>query len=85
MLTLTIHEIKDLAEFAGLRVAPVSKRDLPDMDAELTVSPCPETGIQCSEGGWHPRYRYVAIYTDYPEEGCHPLGPRIREEPTVET
>lgn len=81
MITLTIHEIKDLAEFAGLRVAPVSKRDLPDMDAELTITKGPADGVRPHRPGELRRCQYVAYYTDYPEEGCHPLGPCIREEP----
>lgn len=71
-LTLTIEEIKDLAEMAGLSV---NKDDLDDENklTEIVVTACPKKGIQETDGSIV-HYKHMAYYEEYPEEGVCPLG-----------
>ena len=73
MTTLTIKEIKELATFAGLDVK--TNLEIDDMEAEITLMPCPEDGL--SDGDDMPKKKYtgsIAYFTEYPDEGCQPLG-----------
>lgn len=72
-VTLTVAEIQELAEFAGIRVDR-SRSPLDDSEMEITIEPCPEEGI-AEEDGSRGHYRHIAYYEDYPEEGAWPLGP----------
>lgn len=70
MMALSILEIKDLAEFAGLEVKPPSSRD--DMEAEITITECPKEGIE--DEGTQRHFKHIAYFSEYPEEGAWPLG-----------
>ena len=71
-MTLTIDQIKDLAEFAG----PVVIGDVTDDDkeTEITINACPKKGIQDGDGSII-HCRHIAYMEEYPEEGVAPLGP----------
>ena len=71
-LTLTMEEIKDLALFAGFRVAP-DDLDEDNKDTEITIEVFPEKGIK-DDDGILTGYRHLAYLAEYPEEGAMPLG-----------
>jgi hypothetical protein len=73
MLTLTIAEIKDLAECAGFILDRGCKPDLASMATEISILQCPPEGV-IDDNGLVTRHRYVAFFAEYPEEGCYPLG-----------
>ena len=76
-ISLTVAEIIDLAEFAGCTI-PRDELHMPDdMEAELTIAPCPAKGVLDEEDGSRSHYRHVAYFSDYPEEGCTGLGPDL--------
>lgn len=81
-VTLTVDQIKDLAEMAGLRVEGDITDD--DRETEITVETCPPDGVD--DEGTMRHYRHIAYYDEYPGEGVYPLGPEIRpnarNEPT---
>lgn len=76
MITMTMQEIKDLAEFAGLTV---SWNDEVDADAEISIEACPASGMIDDDGRAY-YSRFVAYDAEYPEEGGISLGP-IMESP----
>lgn len=80
-ITLTVGQIKDLAEFAGLtlhsRFNPIGD----ELETEITVADCPTSGTTDDDGNVK-HYAYVAYMTDCPEEGCCPLGDEIKKEPS---
>ena len=81
MLTLTVAEIKDLAECAGL---VLHTRFLPDADSletEITIIDCPKDGV-LDDDGKPTHYAHIAYVTDYPDEGSFPLGEELT--PNVE-
>lgn len=73
MITLTVREINDLAEFAGLvldgnRLGP----SVDEMEAEISITTEP---TECKDDdGKVERYAHVAYFSEYPDEGCMPLG-----------
>jgi hypothetical protein len=73
-MILTVSEIKDLAEFAGLTIDGTNLPDADDLGTEITIASCPAEGVKDDDGkALH--YEHVAYMTDYPEEGCIGLGP----------
>lgn len=70
-LTLTIAQIKDLAEFAGLRVSDEITDE--DREIEITITPCPEKGVEDDDGSII-HCKHIAYLEEYPEEGVCPLG-----------
>lgn len=72
-VTLTIDQIKDLAEMAGLQVAGEITDD--DRETEITVETCSAKGVD--DDGTTRHYRHVAYYEEYIDEGVTPLGPEI--------
>lgn len=73
-LTLTIEEIRHLAQFCGLVIAePTPKEKEDERETEIVVSPWPAQGLKGDNGMVQP-CRYVANYYEYPEEGACPLG-----------
>lgn len=80
MLTMTIKEIADLAESAGLVLAPDGGLDEDSKDTEITIIDCPKEGV-ADDDGKPTFFKYVAYFTDYPEEGCFPLGDELAEAP----
>lgn len=76
-LTLTGKEIKDLAELAGLAIAPSDYTDM--IETEIIVATCPTIGVLDDDGAVA-HYKYVAYLSEYPEEGVYPLGDEIGKE-----
>ncbi len=75
MLTLTAHQIKELAEFAGMEV---THDDDELMESEYTIVERPTIPFRDEvEGAKNRYYQHAAYLTDYPEEGALPLGPEI--------
>lgn len=73
-LTLTIDQIKDLAEFAGLRIEGEITDE--DKETEITITACPKQGIEDDDGSII-HYRHIAYLEEYPEEGVCPLGQQL--------
>ena len=73
-ITLTGQEIMDLAEFAGFEV----KNPDPDyLKYDYAVAECPDEGVENDDGQME-HYTYIAYLSDYPEEGCYPLGEKLK-------
>jgi hypothetical protein len=81
-LTLTVRQIADLAEFAGLMV---QQPEAEDCETEITVRECPPEGItndgEPNDPNTVSHYAHIAWCTDYPEDGCVGLGPEIDSPP----
>lgn len=75
-IDLSIQEIKNLAQFAGF-VIDESALDEEDLDTEITIVPCPPDGLD--DDGVRRKYRMIAFYSEYPEEGSYGLGAEIKE------
>lgn len=73
-LVLTVDQIKDLAEFAGLRVGGGLTED--ERETEVAITKCPKRGVKDDDGSIG-HYRHIAYFDEYPEEGVFPLGPKI--------
>ncbi len=73
-MNLTISEIKNLAEFAGMTV-DLEGIDADEMESEISVVLCPKDGLLDDDGKTKIKYTgHIAYFSEYPEEGCHPLG-----------
>jgi len=72
-LTLTIREIKDLAEFAGL-VIDDTEVDKDELDLPITIGRG-NRGVQDAPGSRRLFYNHIAWFSDFPEEGVRGLGP----------
>ena len=74
-ITLTAMEIKDLAEACGFTI---NKESIDDeiLEQELTITECPDSGIIDDDNSviFH---RHIVYYSEYPEEGCIPIGEPI--------
>lgn len=81
MLTMTVAEIRDLARFAGLMIDDTTVPTDDDLETEITVTACPAEGVKNEGEPSDPdsvsRYKHVAYFTEYPEEGCMGLGDEI--------
>jgi hypothetical protein len=75
MITLTVREIRDLAMFAGLMVKTEFDLGSDEIEAQVSITIDP-TECTNDEGNVE-RYAHVAHMTEYPEEGCCPLGDPI--------
>lgn len=82
-LTLTVGEIKTLAECVGLRVADGTSDD--DMEGRIIITEGPQQGIK-EDDGTVIHCRYMAYWEDYPEEGVMPLDriTKTREDIVIE-
>lgn len=69
VIELSTKEIGDLARAAGWRLYDAA----PD-DCILEVYECPEHGVSNEEGDDYDHYQFIAMYQDYHDEGCFPLG-----------
>lgn len=76
-VTLTILQIKELAQFAGLQIVE-DQSPLDDMEFEVTVSAGDGGGV-IDDDGKTKRYSHIAFLTEYPEEGVFPLGAELTE------
>ena len=77
MLTLTVAEIKDLAECAGLVFNQKFMPDGDDLDTEIVVMECPKEGVR-DDDNKPTHYAHIAYFAEYPEEGSYPLGPELK-------
>ena len=76
MLTLTVAEIKDLAEYAGFTLDQTRMPDADEMETEISIMDCPQDGVK-DDDGKATHYAHVAYFAEYPEEGCYPLGAEL--------
>jgi len=75
MITLTIREIKDLAELSGFYLVPDHQPTDTDMDTEITIDKCPPGGLLGDEEPiTRHHYRMIAYLTECKEEGAQGLG-----------
>jgi hypothetical protein len=73
-LTLTMEEIRHLAQFCGMVITeptPQEKED--ERETEVVIAPWPIKGVK-GDDGMLPPHRHIAYLDEYPEEGCVPLG-----------
>ena len=83
-VTLTTAEIRHLAQFVGLIVAPPDEEiDADENEEEVTIMGCPEGGVFDEETEGRHYYKHVAYFIEYPEEGVCPLGPKISQNAEV--
>jgi hypothetical protein len=83
MIILTVAEIIDLAEFAGLTLD--KQMGLPDEDqlqteitiAPCSIAPCSKTGVLNGDGVAE-FYAHVAYFSEYPDEGFMGLGKQLK-------
>ena len=76
-MILTIAEIRDLAQFAGLVLTDECKADTSEDESEIAVEDCHDGGLIDTDAAKVCRYAHVAYFADYPEEGSHGLGPEL--------
>lgn len=75
-LDLSIQAIGDLAESAGYTLRSESLPDPDVMETEMTIMPMSKTEGVLNDNGVKEHYDFVAFFTEYPEEGSFPLGPK---------
>lgn len=63
MLTLTVAEIKDLAECAGLVLKEDCLPDADELETEITVIPCPES-VVLNDDGKPTHFAHIAYIAD---------------------
>lgn len=73
-MIFTSQQIKELAEFAGFQVN--GSHDEDELETEYTILEYPDTQVRDDDGciTYHDKIAYL---TDYPEEGCYPLGEEV--------
>ena len=76
MLTLTVAEIKDLAECAGLVLDKSVSYDDDELETGIVVMECPKAGVR-DDDGKPTHYAHIAYFDEYPEEGSYPLGAEL--------
>lgn len=76
MLTLTVAEIKDLAECAGLVLDKGVSYDADELETEIVVMECPKSGVR-DDDGKPTHYAHIAYFAEYPDEGSYPLGAEL--------
>ena len=76
MITLTAKEIRDLAGFAGFTINDRLSPQGDELETEFDIYECPKEGIKDDDGTVE-HYAHCAIISEYPEEGCCPLGDKI--------
>lgn len=83
-ITLTVHEIFDLAKAAQLipHKATLADSQLSDEDAETeyTIFTCDDRVTIKDDDGTPRLYGHGAYLSDYPEEGTFPLGNELKGE-----
>jgi len=83
MITLTVAEIMDLAVFAGLTLNSRFNPTGDDLETEIDIQAAHPDGALDEDTGKRTKTRFVAVMTDYPEEGCMPLGPELPIAPVT--
>lgn len=74
MITLTVKEIEDLAKFAGLSIQDNTNPEEDEYEADITIADWPDNGVLDDSNKEMRPHRFIAYLTDYPAEGCFPLG-----------
>jgi len=72
-ITLTVAEIKDLAESVGFVLKDGVSFTSVELETEIVITECPEEGV-LDDDNQHKHYAHIAYFEDCPEEGCYPLG-----------
>ncbi len=75
-MTLTVSEIKQLAELAGFIIKEFPANTVFDEDekqTEISIEPCPDIGVRDDDGSVI-HCKYIAYFDEYPEEGVYPIG-----------
>ena len=72
-MILTAKEIRDLATFCGFTVDTCGI----DLDTEITIRPCPSSGIRDTTYGSRRHYKNIAYFTEYSDEGVLGLGDEL--------
>ena len=80
MIILSIQEIYDLACFAGLSIdrSPEMMPDQEELETQITLEDCPANGLLDDDGVSFRKYRHVACFSEYPEEGYIGLGSEVK-------
>lgn len=72
--TLTVEEIRHLAQFCGMVITPPTAKEKEDeRETTIVIAQWPEKGVK-DDDGMLPHHKYVAYLEEYPEEGVVPLG-----------
>jgi hypothetical protein len=72
--TLTMEEIRHLAQFCGMVIEePTAAEKVVERETKIVIAPWPSGGVQRGDEILPPHKR-IAYYDQYPEEGCVPLG-----------
>jgi hypothetical protein len=75
IITLNGKQIRDMAEHAGFRIVEGDYQD--EFETEYSIYDGMTNGV-CDGAGVPVRcYEYVSLLTDYPEEGCYPMGDEV--------
>ena len=84
LLTLTMEEIRHLAQFCGMVITKATDKEKEDeRETEITIAPWPAKGVK-GDDGMLPPHKHIAYYEEYPEEGCLPLGSPNQEKAVSE-
>ena len=84
-LTLTLEEIRDLAQFCGMVVQePTESEKADERETEITIAAWPKKGVWDDEQKCQvPPHKHIAYFDEYHEEGVLPLGsPNVVREPS---
>lgn len=75
-LTLTMEEIRDLAQFCGMVVQdPTASEKEEERETEITIAAWPKKGVWGDDQKCQvPHHKHIAYFDEYPEEGVLPLG-----------
>jgi hypothetical protein len=73
-MTLKVSEIRSLAAFVGLVLDERTEYDEDELETEFTIADCP-ADFKDEDGEKPYTCDHIAYSTEYPEEGCVPLGP----------
>lgn len=75
-LTLTMEEIRDLAQFCGMVVQDPTPAEMEvERETEITIAKWPKKGVWDEDQKCQvPPHKHIAYFDEYPEEGTLPLG-----------
>ena len=76
---LTGKEIKDLAEYAGFSLKPLTDAETDILEQEFWVGSCPTLGVQ-DDDGIIKHYNHVVTCDGCDEDECTPLGEPLAVE-----
>lgn len=82
IVDLTVREIIDLAEYAGITIDKAKLPDEHEMETVVCLTHCHPGGLKNDEGVTE-HFNLVMYFEDCPEEGVIPLGEPIEKPATV--